>query len=166
MESASVGRTFVITSQTRQGLEKLTEFVEWQSNALCAVQYLGTRSDYKKKMDALYEARYSQTGKDAYYAMQSVDVGGDEVYMIVPRFDLETISVFSIAVDSANKAHILRQSCETTEPFLLICDTGDNPNAEVTIALGDSKAQKMRLIMRRNVETGNLSLPSGIQVLS
>ena len=165
-EPMSAERTFVITEQMHEGLEKMPDDVSWQDNALCAVQYIGERSTYTKNLQTAYRTYFSDVDASLFDNMQRIDVGGSEVYLVVPRFDLENISVFSIAIDSEGKTHILKQAGETASSFLLICNTKTDPNAAMSITLtGEDREQKMRVIMRRDAESGKLSLPAGVQSL-
>ena len=144
----------------------MTDGVSWQNNALCVVQYMGEKNTYANNLKAAYRTYFSDVDAATFDEMQRIDVGGSEVYLIVPRFDLEKFSVFSIAIDSTGKTHILKQAGETSTAFLLICNTKTDVNAAMTITLtGGDREQKMRVIMCRDEETGALSLPAGIQGL-
>ena len=165
-EPPSAERTFVITEQTHEGLAKMADSVTWQNNALCVVQYIGERSNYADALKSVYKTYFSDVDAASFDAMQRIDVGGSEVYLVVPRFDLEKFSIFSIAIDSEGKTHILKQAGETSTAFLLLCNTKTDPDAAIALTLtGDDKEQKMRIVMRRDDETGALSLPAGIQGL-
>ena len=165
-EPASAERTYVITEQTHEGLDKMADGVDWQDNALCAMQYIGSRSGYAKNLRSTYRTFFSDVDQASFDTLQQIDVGGDEVYLVVPRFDLETFSVFSIAIDSNEKVHILKQAAETPMAFLLFCNTTTDPNAAVSITLkGGDREQKMRIVMKRDPQTGALNLPAGVQSL-
>ena len=165
-EPASAERTFVITEQAHVGLEKMADGVAWQNNALCAVEYIGERTDYADRLKSVYRKYFSDVDAASFDGMQRIDVGGSEVYLVVPRFDLEKFSVFSIAIDSEGKTHILKQAAETAAAFLLFCNTKTDTNAAIALTLnGGDKEQKMRIVMQRDPATGALSMPAGVQGL-
>ena len=166
-EAPSAERTFVITEQAHVGLEKMADGIKWQNNSLCAVEYIGERGDYADKLKAVYSQYFTGVDKSSFDGMQHIDVGGSEVYLIAPRFDLEKFAVFSIAIDSEGKTHILKQAGETSTAFLLFCNTRSEVNAAVALTLkGSDHEQKMRIVMSRNAETGALNLPTGVQGLN
>lgn len=166
-ETETSGPTFVITSKVHQGLDSMPDGINWQNNAFCAMEYLGTRNAYSERLQSLHKTYFSDVESSVFDAMPKADVGGDDVYLVVPRFDLEQVAVYSVVVDSEGKTHILRQVTETTDAFLLFCDSSDSPNAQlgVTLAAGE-KVQRMRVLPQRDAQTGALSLPSGVQRLS
>ena len=165
-EPVSAGRTYVITSQTHQGLDAMTDSISWQDNSLCVVEYLGGRSTYNNRLQSVYRSYFSAISESDFSAMQKVDLGGNDVYLVVPRFDLERISVFSIAVDSNGKSHILRQVTDSPEAFLLLCESTGKPNAQLSIALSESpEARRVRVTPKRDAQTGELKLASCAQGL-
>ena len=164
-EPVSAERTFVITSKVAQGLEALPDGVDWQDNAICAVEYLGTRSTYAGKLQNLQNAFFSEADSASFASLPKVDVGGSDVYLVVPRFEMETISVFAVAVDSEGKTHILRQVTELPDSFLLFCTSSVKPNAQLSIALSEND-KRISAVVNRDAETGALDVPAVIQTIS
>lgn len=161
-EPTSAENTFVITTFAHLGLEKMIDCVSWYDNTLCAMQYVGTRDTYKQNLEALRQKQFSQIDKDTFLSMKTIDTTGDDVFLIVPRFDLETFSVFEIALDTEGKAHVLRLSGESKNAFLLLCDAGSKPNAQVNASLS-SLNQNFQMIVLRDEESGNLQYGVGFQ---
>jgi hypothetical protein len=161
-EPSSVGNTFVITTCAHLVLEKMMECVSWYDKTLCAMQYVGTRANYKQNLESLRQKQFSQIDKDTFMDMKTIDTTGDDVFLMVPRFDLETFSVFEIAVDTENKTHVLRLAGESKNAFLLICDAGDKPNAQVNASLS-SLNQNFQMIILRDETSGDLKYGKGFQ---
>lgn len=161
-ETSAAENTFVITTYAHLGLEKMIDCVSWYDNTLCAVQYVGTRGNYKTNLESLREKQFSAIDKNTFMSMKTIDTTGDDVFLIVPRFDLETFSVFEIALDTENKAHVLRLAGETKNAFLLICEAGSKPNAQVNASLS-SLNQNFQMIILRDEASGNLRYGEGFQ---
>ena len=154
--------TFVITTAGHLGLEKMIDCVSWYDNTLCAMQYVGTRGNYTQNLESLRQKQFSQIDKDTFMSMKTIDTTGDDVFLIVPRFDLETFSVFEIALDTENRAHVLRLAGESKNAFLLICDAGAKPNAQVNAALS-SLNQNFQMIVLRDESSGSMKYGKGFQ---
>ena len=134
-EPSTAENTFVITTFAHLGLEKMIDCVSWYDNTLCAMQYVGTRGNYKQNLESIRQKQFPQIDKDTFMSMKAIDTTGDDVFLIVPRFDLETFSVFEIALDTEGQAHVLRLSGESKNAFLLLCDAGSKPNAQINASL-------------------------------
>lgn len=160
--SVPAENTFVITTFSHLGIEKMIDCVSWYDNTLCAMQYVGTRADYQQKLEAVRQEQFPQIDKETFMSMKTIDASGDDVFLIVPRFDLETFSVFEIALDTENHAHVLRLAGETKNAFLLICDSGSKPNAQLNASLS-SLNQKFQMIVLRDETTGNIQYGNGFQ---
>ena len=161
-DSSTVENSFVITTFGHLGLEKMIDCVSWYDNTLCAMQYVGTRANYKQNLETLRQKQFSQIDKDTFSSMKTIDTTGDDVFLIVPRFDLETFSVFEIAVDTENHAHVLRLAGESKNAFLLICSALGKPNAQLNAALS-SLNQNFQTIILRDESSGNLQYGKGFQ---
>lgn len=161
-EPSSAENTFVITTFAHLGLEKMIDCVSWYDNTLCAMQYVGTRENYKQNLEALREKQFSQIDKETFMSMKTIDTTGDDVFLIVPRFDLETFSVFEIALDTEGQAHVLRLSGESKNAFLLLCEAGSKPNAQINASLS-SLNQNFQMIVLRDETSGNLQYGVGFQ---
>ena len=161
-EPSGVDNTFVITTYAHLGLEKMLDCVSWYDNTLCAVQYVGTRANYTQNLESLRQKQFSQIDKNTFMSMKTIDTTGDDVFLIVPRFDLEAFSVFEIALDTENKAHVLRLAGETKNAFLLICDAGSKPNAQLNASLS-SLNQNFQMIILRDDASGDIQYSTGFQ---
>ena len=161
-ETSVTGSTFVITTDGHLGLERMIDCVSWFDNTLCAMQYVGTRDNYKQNLETLRQKQFSQIEKDTFMSMKTIDATGNDVFLIVPRFDLETFSVFEIAVDTENKAHVLRLAGESRNAFLLICNASEKPNAQLNVALS-SLNQNFQTILLRDENSGDLQYGKGFQ---
>ena len=161
-EPSSAENTFVITTFAHLGLEKMIDCVSWYDNTLCAMQYVGTRGNYTQNLESLRQKQFSQIDKDTFMSMKTIDTTGDDVFLIVPRFDLETFSVFEIAVDTENKTHVLRVAGEANNAFLLICDAGSKPNAQINASLS-SLNQNFQMIVLRDENSGSMRYGKGFQ---
>ncbi len=161
-ETSTAGNTFVITTFSHLGLEKMIDCVSWYDNTLCAMQYVGSRADYAQNLESLRQKQFSQIDKDTFLSMKTIDTTGNDVFLIVPRFDLETFSVFEIALDTENKAHVLRLAGETKNAFLLICDASSKPNAQLNVSLS-SLNQNFQTILLRDETSGDLQYGKGFQ---
>ena len=161
-ETSAAENTFVITTAGHLGLEKMIDCVSWYDNTLCAMQYVGTRANFTQNLESLRQKQFSQIDKETFTGMKTIDATGDDVFLIVPRFDLETFSVFEIALDTENHAHVLRLAGEAKNAFLLICDAGSKPNAQLNASLS-SLNQNFQLIIRRDETSGSLQYGKGFQ---
>ena len=160
--SAAPSSTFVITTYGHLGLEKMIDCVSWYDNTLCAMQYVGTRENYKQNLETLREKQFSQIDKETFMSMKTIDTTGDDVFLIVPRFDLETFSVLEIALDAENHAHVLRLAGESKNAFLLFCNAAGKPNAQLNASLS-SLNQNFQTIILRDETSGNLQYGKGFQ---
>ena len=161
-ESSSAAEpSFVITTFSHSGLEKMLDAVKWYDNAVCAIEYLGTRADYTKQLRDLCGRVFSQIDAETLQKIKILDGGGNDVFLLVPRFDLEEFSVFSIVLDERGHARVLRQVGETNHAFILICDAGSAPNAQVNVTLSSLK-QTFKAVVQKK-EDGELSLGNGFQ---
>ncbi len=161
-DPSAAENTFVITTFAHLGLEKMIDCVGWYDNTLCAVQYVGTRANYQQSLESIRQSQFPQIDKDVFMGMKTIDATGDDVFLIVPRFDLETFSVFEIALDTENHAHVLRLAGEANNAFLLICDAGSKPNAQLNASLS-SLNQNFQMIVLRDEASGNLQYGKGFQ---
>lgn len=161
-ETSVAGNTFVITTYAHLGLDKMIDCVSWYDNTLCAIQYIGTRDNYAKNLEALRQKQFSQIDKDTFMGMKTIDTSGNDVFLIVPRFDLESFSVFEIAVDTENHAHVLRLAGENKSAFLLFCNASDKPNAQLNASLS-SLNQNFQTIILRDSASGDLQYGKGFQ---
>lgn len=161
-EPSTAENTFVITTFAHLGLEKMIDCVSWYDNTLCAMQYVGTRGNYKQNLESIREKQFPQIDKDTFMSMKAIDTTGDDVFLIVPRFDLETFSVFEIALDTEGQAHVLRLSGESKNAFLLLCDAGSKPNAQINASLS-SLNQNFQMIVLRDETSGSLQYGVGFQ---
>lgn len=161
-DSSTAENSFVITTYGHLGLEKMIDSVSWYDNTLCAMQYIGARDNYTKELEALREKQFSQIDRDTFMSMKTIDTTGNDVFLIVPRFDLETFSVFEIALDSEKHAHVLRLAGESKNAFLLICDASEKPNAQLNASLS-SLNQNFQTIILRDETSGRLQYGKGFQ---
>ncbi len=161
-ETSAVENTFVITTYAHLGLEKMIDCVNWYDNTLCAMQYVGTRANYTQNLEALRQKQFSMIDKNTFLGMKTIDATGNDVFLIVPRFDLETFSVFEIALDTESHAHVLRLAGESKSAFLLICNAGEKPNAQLNASLS-SLNQNFQMIVLRDESSGDLQYGKGFQ---
>lgn len=162
-EESATEHTFVITTQGLTGLYRMADGVKWRENTMCALQYLGSRSSYASNLRALYLNRFSVVDEESFDSMHRVDAGGDDVYLVVPRFELENISVFGIQTDSAGEVHILKQHADLEEPFLLFCDSSqESPNVQLSVSLKNT-AGYYKMIPYKNMFSTVVSFPGGYQ---
>ena len=164
-ESSSAEHTFVITTYAHLGLEKMMDGVNWYDNTICAVQYLGTRAEYTKKIETLRQRYFPQIDAESMQDISVLDASGNDAFLLVPRFDLTRFSVFSVAVDAEEKVHVLRQVGETDRAFVLLCDAGSNPNAQINAILKTrDTSQTFKMLVQRS-EAGSVQNSNGFQPL-
>ncbi len=161
-EPSAPENTFVITTAGHLGLEKMIDCVSWYDNTLCAMQYVGSRANYTENLETLRQKQFSQIDKDTFLSMKTIDATGDDVFLIVPRFDLETFSVLEIALDTEGRAHVLRLAGESKNAFLLICDATGKPNTQLNASL-TSLNQNFQTIVLLDENNGNLQFGKGFQ---
>ena len=161
-DSSTEENSFVITTAGHLGIEKMIDCVSWYDNTLCAMQYVGTRANYTQNLESLRQKQFPIIDKDTFMSMKLIDTTGDDIFLIVPRFDLETFSVFEIALDTEGRAHVLRLAGESKNAFLLACTATEKPNAQLNASL-TSLNQNFQMIVRRDETSGNLQYGKGFQ---
>ena len=149
-EPSSEERTYVITTENHSGLQLMADCIHWSDNSLCAIAYLGSAGTYQKKLASLHSSRFSDVDQESFDSMRQVKVGGNEVYLVVPRFDLEDLSVFEVGFDSEGESHVLRQVADMDEPFLLFCTAEGTPNAQLSASLKSLNKHFKYIPLRRS----------------
>ena len=164
-EPSSIEHTFVITTYAHLGLEKMMDGVNWYDNTVCAVQYLGSRADYAKNLEKLRQKYFSQIDASTMQDIRVLDSSGDDAFLLIPRFDLTAFSVFTIAIDSEEKVHVLRQVGESDRAFVLLCDAGSAPNTQLNAILTmNGKNQTFKTVMRKTA-SGGIQDSAGFQLM-
>lgn len=115
-------KTFVITTEGHTGVEKLYDELKWRDEAMCAVAYIGTKSDWKSGADDVYREYFSHLPHDVFDDLELYDAGGNDVFLFIPRFDQEKISVYLTRTNNENKTEITDLLLSGNKPFYLICD--------------------------------------------
>ena len=162
-EESATEHTFVITTQGLTGLYRMAEGVQWRENTMCALQYIGSRSDYYNTLHTIHQNRFSMVDDESFDSMRRVDAGGNDVYLVVPRFDLENISVFGIQADAEGNIHILKQYADLEEPFLLFCDSeADNMNVQLSVSLRNT-GEYYKMIPQKAMFSAVTPFPGGYQ---
>ncbi len=161
-DSSALEHTFVITTDQHVGSARLTDKVQWYANTLAALEYVGKRGSLESSLKSLYQAHFSDLEQSDLLDLKQIDLGGDDVFLVVPRFDQETMSVFTISVDSEGNAHILSQAADLQTPFLLLCNATDKPNAQLGVTLVDVPG-RFRTVVRRDPGTGDLLCTDSFQ---
>ncbi len=161
-DPSAEAHTFVITTERHTGSDQLIDCVNWYANTLAALEYVGSRDTIEKSLKALHEKEFSSLDAADILELKRVDLGGDDVFLVIPRFDQETMSVFTVKIDSEGSAHILNQAADLKTPFLLLCNSTDQPNAQLSILLTDVNG-KFRTVVRRNPVTGDLLCDNSFQ---
>ena len=94
-------------------------------NQLLGVFYLGgIEQEYN------YDVAYKYYSKDEINAFQTIEIGGEECYLIVPRYNAE-LSVYRLLMneDGGTDKEIIKK---VKEPFFLKCNMSDIfPNSEI-----------------------------------
>ena len=163
--SSSAEPSYVITTFAHMGLEKMMDGVNWYDNTVCAVQYLGPRDNYAKRLETLRQKYFSQIDAAAFQDIRVLDATGSDAFLLIPRFDLVNFSVFSIVRDDEENVHVLRQVGESAQAFVLLCDAGDNPNAQVNAVLTvDKTNQTFKTVIQRDT-AGAVQISNGFQPL-
>ena len=162
-EESATEFTFVITTQGLTGLYRMADGVHWRENTMCALQYVGSRNNFLGNLHTLYQNRFSVVDEDSFDAMRRVDAGGDDVFLVVPRFELENISVFGIQLDSEGETHILKQHADLEEPFLLFCNaSAESPNVQLSTSLKNTPGH-YKMIVDKTMFSSVVSCPGGYQ---
>ena len=161
-EPSAEEHTFVITTEHHEGSQKLTDKVEWYANTIAALHYLGSRSGLDQSLKTLRKKSFDDMKDSDLLDLKRVDLGGSDAFLVIPRFDQETLSVFTIAIDSQGEAHILNQAADNTTPFILLCNATDSPNAQLGVTLVDVPG-RFRTIVRRDPDSGDLQCDAAFQ---
>ena len=161
-DPSAEAHTFVITTANHSGSDRLIDCVNWYANTLAALEYVGSRDNIDNALTQLHKNEFPSFDATDILDLKRIDLGGDDVFLVVPRFDQETMSVFTVAIDSEGSAHILSQAADLRTPFLLLCNSTDQPNAQLSIMLTNVKG-KFRTVVRRNPTTGDLLCEDNFQ---
>ena len=121
--TATESRTYVITTEEITGKDLFYEELFWDDDSLGAVAYLGTRSNWKRGRDKVYEEYFSGIPKNVLDNLSTYDAGGNDVFLFVPRFDQEEISAYIGEADKKGNMHITDVLFSGNEAFYIICNT-------------------------------------------
>ena len=147
--------TYVITTEQHVGVQKLTDQVNWYANTLVAMHYVSTRANVDSALRSLQKNSFPALDESDLTDLHRVDIGGNDAVLVIPRFDQSSLSVFTIAIDSEGTVHILNQAADLREPFLLLCNASEHPNAQVGVSLADVSG-RFRAVVRKDPENGGL----------
>lgn len=161
-ETTHEQRTYVITTEGHTGNQLLYDVLLWDDNSVCAVAYLGNRSNWKNGREEVYRQSFSDLPEDIFYDLETYDTGGKDVYLFVPRFDQETVNLYAAEVNSDGGAHITELLFSGNEPFYLICDTvGGTSSAKIDVLV--PKVLKRSIFPTRDMNDGTVVDADGFQ---
>ena len=163
-DPSAEARTFVITTDHHSGSNKMIDSVDWYANTVAAVEYIGSRKNIDTALEKIAKEDFPTFDLEMILDLKRVDLGGNDVYLVIPRFDQETMSVFTVAIDSEGSAHILSQAADLQAPFVLLCNSTNQPNAQLSVTLSKVKG-KFRTVVRRDPASGDLLCTSSFQPL-
>ncbi len=155
-------KTYVITTEGHTGKQTIYDALTWEDNSVCAVAYLGNTSNWKNGRDKLYGEVFTEVDKEIFNGLETYDAGGNDVYLIVPRFDRENINLYGTQVDSEGKAHITSLIFSGNEPFYLKCST-INGTSSAKIEVLVPKVLKRVLLPTRDPVDGTVRDADGFQ---
>lgn len=126
-EEAMIRNTFAAALPFSSGDDKV-----------CAVAYLGNTKEAKEEnQNAFYIKYFKDYTKEQLAAIPEVNFGGEECYLIVPRYQESKISLNMMELKD-NRINILRTEEVEAEAFLLYCNPSQEyANAEVSISYGE-----------------------------
>ncbi|MBQ3151478.1 MAG: hypothetical protein IJB86_09570 [Clostridia bacterium] len=155
-------KTYVITTEMHTGRDMLYDGLHWHENSMCAVAYLGKKTDWKKGRDAVQKEEFSGLSNDIFDGLATYDAGGNNVYLFVPRFDQEKINVYTVSYDTEGKPHVTDLLFGGNEPFYLICDTIEGKsNVKVEVLI--TGVIKKAIFPKRDMNDGTVTDANGFQ---
>lgn len=108
-------------------------------NSLGAVVYLGYGEESQEGHDWLEGGLYQSLASAQWEAIQSVDLGGDETYLIVPRYDNCTVTITELEMNNdSSQLDETKNEKSFQSPVIITCNPSDlYSNVRVSIQLGD-----------------------------
>ena len=122
----------------RTELAKVIDFKQ-DDGMMLAVAYLGYGEQTANETLEVMAPQYSPDGKDLLQGLDLIDYGGDEFYLIVPRFASMEVTVEQLSMSDEAEPNVEdTQVRDSAEPFLLRCNPSDIfPSSRITLKAGD-----------------------------
>lgn len=130
-------------------------YIEWEGDNICAVAYLGYEFG-----DFIVQDKELYIPLDV--ACTTVEAGGNELYLVIPKSEQVTGEVFSLEfIEESTSMEPVEQVHEITagEPFIIRCNQSDiMPNVEIILTDGERSTTFSPYISLRDgsVELGDL----------